>query len=380
MKLALQVALESRRETFLAHYPRSLKMAMATVLLIPMFALVLIMGKSKPAHLIVEPQEQQQDQYQNTSHERADREPQVSSEALLANRTARQEVPLTEAEKHAAQQNDDYANALMAPPNSALIEKRQNNSLPKISSQGDKPWEYYARPFNSLDPRPRIALVIVDLGLSRIATDSAVHRLPGPVTLVFDVQGMAIKEWLARARADGHETLLSLPMEPVDYPRNDSGPGSLLMSLSNQENMERLTKFLSAGIGYVGVTTMTGSRFLSDPQKIRPILQEVKQRGLMVFDAEISSYSALFELAQEYHVPATMNSLKIDQNLTPYDIEQALLRVEKIARAKGHVVAIASPLPLTLDQISSWIQTLKEKGFVLAPLSAVVKGKQLYGS
>jgi polysaccharide deacetylase 2 family uncharacterized protein YibQ len=44
--------------------------------------------------------------------------------------------------------------------------------------------------------------------------------------------GTDLEKLAERARADQHELLLQVPMEPFDYPDNDPGPQTLLTSLT----------------------------------------------------------------------------------------------------------------------------------------------------
>ena len=67
--------------------------------------------------------------------------------------------------------------------------------------------------------------------------------------------------WSSRARGEGHEILLQVPMEPFDYPDNDPGPQTLLSSLSGEQNVDRMQWLMSRFQGYVGVTNHMGARF-----------------------------------------------------------------------------------------------------------------------
>src|SRR5690606_39296034 len=67
----------------------------------------------------------------------------------------------------------------------------------------------------------------------------------------------------------GHEVMLDLPMEPMDYPKNDPGPKALFTHLAQQENIERLHWVLGRSVGYVGVTNFMGSRFTTSPEVLR---------------------------------------------------------------------------------------------------------------
>jgi len=77
-------------------------------------------------------------------------------------------------------------------------------------------------------------------------------------------------------------------------------------------------------------------------------------------------------VAKEKKIPYFVNSMVLDETLTPQAIDAALARIEKIAQIRGSVVALASPLPLTLERLNIWFKGLSDRGFALAPLSAVV--------
>lgn len=276
-------------------------------------------------------------------------------------------------ERNDADDPTDPTMRMTAAPDADLAEETLDGYLPKIGKDGRKPWQTYARPFDRMDPRPRIALVVGDLGLSRVATDAALRRLPPDVTLAFDAQSDAVGNWLERARHDGHETLLSLPMEPLDYPRSDPGPDTLLTALPNADNLQRFLSFLKRGVGYVGVTTLSGSRFVADMDKVEPIMDTLHARGLLVLDPHNSARSVIKDIAKKIHVPVAVSLRAIDSNPTPQAIDAALTQLEQTARIEGEVVAMASPLPITLERIEKWAQGLSSRGFVLAPLSAVVE-------
>jgi polysaccharide deacetylase 2 family uncharacterized protein YibQ len=182
-----------------------------------------------------------------------------------------------------------------------------------------------------------------------------------------------IGAWCARARQDGHETLLSVPMEPFDYPRSDPGTNTLLTSLPNTDNLARFHWALRQSTGYVGVTTLTGSRFTTDPDKLGPILESLRKRGLMIFDTRAAPHSAIMDMARNLHVPAVASTTRIDQNPSPEAIDTALDQLEKNARLTGRAVGIASPSPAVIERLQNWTKTLPSRGIALAPLSAMVQ-------
>lgn len=258
-----------------------------------------------------------------------------------------------------------------------LLQVKDKAKLPIIGPDGRQPWSTYGRPFNLDDSRPRIAVVVVGLGLGRQATDHAITGLPGAVSLSFSPYTRDIEAQMTRARRAGHETLVDLPMEPMDFPRDDPGPSTLLTSLSLVDNLNRLEWVLGRAPGYVGVTTWMGSQFTTVEDALMPILEGLKQRGLMLVDSRATSRSIATELASSIQLPRAFNNVVVDGTPSVDAIDRALAGLEAIARQQRYAVGIARPLPVTLDRMSRWAATLEGKGIALAPVSAVADRQRL---
>jgi uncharacterized protein len=254
----------------------------------------------------------------------------------------------------------------------ALIERSASGPLPMVADDGRKAWQVYAGSFDRGDTRPRIAIVIEGLGLATPETQAAIDRLPAAVTLAFNPYATDLPDWLQKARAAHHEVVLAVPMEPVDYPREDPGPQTLLTALTPRQNLDRLEWTLGRAAGYVGLTNLMGSRFIAAPTELRPILEVLKGRGLLFLETRAANQSAVAALAQELALPQAVNDRDLDGNLSPAGIDQALVELEPIARRNTIAVATGSPYPLTIDRVLAWAGSLEGKGLVLAPLSAVV--------
>jgi len=72
-------------------------------------------------------------------------------------------------------------------------------------------------------------------------------------------------------------------------------------------------------------------------------------------------------------VPFAVSARSIDDDPSPYAIDQALADIERRVVSEGKVVALVSPLPSSLDRLEVWLKKLGAKGIALAPLSAVVQ-------
>jgi polysaccharide deacetylase 2 family uncharacterized protein YibQ len=257
-------------------------------------------------------------------------------------------------------------------PEPGLFEEGDKGPLPKIAEDGRQAWKVYARPFDENDKRPRIAIVISDLGLSSAATETAIQRLPGTVTLAFAPYGPRIAELVEQARAAGHETLMVAPSEPPDLPRNDPGPYTLLASLSTADNLERLETVLSRVPGYVGIVTTNQGRFFANEEALQPVLTMLRRRGLLYVDGRGAARSVAQQLAGAVGLPRAYGNRFLDTEASRGAIDNRLADLERIAREAGIAVGIGQPYPVTIERVAQWAETLDGKGLALAPITAVV--------
>ncbi|WP_339833420.1 divergent polysaccharide deacetylase family protein [uncultured Parvibaculum sp.] len=255
-------------------------------------------------------------------------------------------------------------------PDPALIEMTPDGPLPKIAADGRTPAQVYARPVPPGTPAARrIALVVSGMGISESATAHAIETLPPEVTLSFAPYGPGMQNWIARARAAGHEVLLELPMEPFGYPQNDPGPYTLLTNLSAEENLSRLSWLMSRFTGYAGVMNYQGARFTASSAAVEETMRALSARGLLYVDNGASARSLAPQLAREAGMPAVQASRIVDPVQNPQVIATSLEVLEEIA-ATGVAIGVASGFPVTVDALAEWARTLEERNFVLVPVSA----------
>ena len=260
-------------------------------------------------------------------------------------------------------------------PDPGLVEETAKGPLPVVGRDGREAWRVYARPFNRDDNRPKVAVVLYGLGSSDAATRTAIQGLPGSITLAFTPYADELPGWIADARAAGHEVLLMVPMEPVNYPDFDPGPQALLTSLDSRQNIDRLEWMLGRGVGYVGVTDFMGSRFTSSAPHMRLFLENLRKRGLMFLESRPGARAVASEIAAVTQVPFAANTLYIDTQASRSAIDAQLGEAERLARKFGEVVAMGFLYPVTLERVARWARSVEERGLVLAPVSALARRK-----
>ncbi|MBR1217047.1 divergent polysaccharide deacetylase family protein [Bradyrhizobium sp. U87765 SZCCT0131] len=274
---------------------------------------------------------------------------------------------------------DGVVTTVAAGINPRLLEKSRHGMIPVIAD-GLKPFRAYAGGTDADRAKaakmPSIAIVVTGLGVGAAKTADAIVKLPAAVTLAFTPYGADPAKLAERARTQKHELLLQVPMEPFDYPDNDPGPQTLLASLPQDQNLDRLYWHLSRIQGYVGLANFMGARFVATDAAMQPLLKEAAKRGLSYLDDGTSPRSVASQAAETASLPYARADASIDAVPSAAEIDRALGKLETIARERGVAIGIASALPISVERINAWARTLEGRGILLVPLTtAMLKSK-----
>jgi len=252
-----------------------------------------------------------------------------------------------------------------------LSEASPQGPLPIVAKDGRQPWQVYAKPFAVEDARPKVAIVVSGLGMSKAASEAAIRLLPGNVTLAFNPYAPGLLDWVVKARQAGHEVLIMVPLEPTTFPLDDPGPQGLMTTNAPEENRLRLEFILSRMTGYIGVMTVMGSKFNSSEDQLRTLLGELKTRGLMFLEGDIDANSLAPKIATEIALPRALTNIIVDEIPTKAAIDDQLSELENALNQQSAVVAIAEAYPSSIERLAAWTASLDSKNIVLAPLSAL---------
>lgn len=265
----------------------------------------------------------------------------------------------------------------MAGIDQRLLEKSRYGMIPVVAD-GLKPFTVYAADADRTKAAkmPVVAIVVGGLGVGAAKTADAIMKLPPAVTLAFTPYGADPAKLAERARAQRHEILLQVPMEPFDYPDNDPGPQTLLTTLTPEQNIDRLCWHLSRFQGYAGIANFMGARFTATDTVMQPIIREAAKRGLGYLDDGSSPRSAAPSLTASESMPFAKADFTIDAVPTSAEIDRTLVKLETLAKERGLAVGVASALPISIERLAAWIKTLDSRGIMLVPLTtAMLKSK-----
>ena len=209
-----------------------------------------------------------------------------------------------------------------------------------------------------------MALVIGGLGLNARATRQAIETLRPEITLSFVVYADGLQGWIDLARNYGHEVLIEAPMEPENYPDNDTGPYTLMTDAQPGEITKKLEWILSRATGYFGLTNYQGGRFLTSAPAYAALASSMKARGLAFVDDGSAA-------GKGGGLPRASAERVIDDKLSGPAIDQQLAALEAGALQRGQALGSGFAYPVTLQKVVAWANAVEEKGYQLAPVSAL---------
>jgi hypothetical protein len=254
-----------------------------------------------------------------------------------------------------------------------LLQKTPLGRIPKISADGRRAADVYAKAWQGDQKRPKAALILGGLGLDPRLTARAIEELPPEVTLSFAPYARDLERWTAEARAAGHEIMIELPMEGYGGRVEALGPAALLTSRAAADNLQRLDWLLSRFGAYFGATNYFGGKFSADRDAIAPVAARLAALGVAYVD-DTGAAGAAFAPGAGVTV--------VNQMIAPQgpgaslkEIERDLQSLERAARRAGDAIGKAYAYEAAIDAIAAWTGTLDEKGLALAPASAVLKAR-----
>lgn len=189
---------------------------------------------------------------------------------------------------------------------------------------------------------PKVAIIIDDIGYDPRVVDLF---LSIDVPLTFSVLPFSPfqKKVAGKIQAKQHEIMLHLPMEPIEYPKVNPGPGALLSSMTSRQLTNRLIKALETTPNAVGVNNHMGSRLTTDTDRMYRILKTLKKRGLYFIDSRTSYHSVSREIARSLNLPFAQRRVFLDNDTEPEKITNQFEKLIRYAQKHGEAVGIAHP-------------------------------------
>ena len=218
---------------------------------------------------------------------------------------------------------------------------------------------------------PRVALIIDDIGYDKNIAEKF-FALNINLTVSILPHSPFQSKIVQSARSKGLEIMLHLPMEPVEYPDVNPGPGTLLSSMSPDELISQLEANLNTLPNVKGVNNHMGSKLTAESTQMYQIFSVLKHRGLFFIDSRTTSDSICEPSARLFQVPFAQRDVFIDHYQKPDFIRKQIQELIRIAKLNGAAVGILHPHSTTYRILREMLPDL-EKQVQLVPASKIVR-------
>lgn len=244
--------------------------------------------------------------------------------------------------------------------------------LPQKSTSGKTAFKAYKRAAGPQAGKQPVSIIIGGLGINASLTEDAITLLPADVTLSFAAQSSGLQGWLNKAREDGHEVMIEIPMESDAFNPSDPSANRTLRTNNISANKRHLDWLLSRAQGYFGVINYNGDKFLTRTDASADALNRFSDSGLAFISDGAFSTPSLRALAQSVNLPYKRGFGIIDPAPNKTLIEIELDRLAASAKAGANPVGIGFAYPETLEALAEWIETLPNESLHLTPASASI--------
>ena len=245
--------------------------------------------------------------------------------------------------------------------------------LPVIGSNGEQARKLYAHPFTNPQNKPIVSIIVSGIGHNAAYSDYAINRLAAEITFSFLPHANDLSRWIAKARNNGHEAILDIPMEASSLVSRERKQITLLTQDTNQENRKKLQRYLAKAPGIIGITNNQGNKFLANRNAVTPLLGFLSEHGLLFLESITRQNTIARKQAENVGAAYVAVDVFLDpQGVdTPLpEINRRLERLAILAVKRGFAVGAGLALPETIDKIAAWQQNLEARGIMIAPLSA----------
>lgn len=259
-------------------------------------------------------------------------------------------------------------------PDPALLQRSTLGSIPKIANDGRRAARVYARPFDNEKDTP-VAVIVGGLGLNPALTARVIDDLPPEVTLSFAPYAKDLEFWTKKARDDGHEVMIEIPMEGYGAQQSSLGPAALTTDRTDAENLQRLDWILSRFGGYFAATNYLGGKFSADRASLSAVISRLESLGVAYIDDTGAARRAVGDKRNLGAVNRMIGAAADDKDGARRDLNA----LQSLAAQNGGAIGKAYAYDATIEAISEWIEAQEGGPVTLAPASAVLRKQRAAG-
>ncbi|MFZ5517849.1 MAG: divergent polysaccharide deacetylase family protein [Candidatus Zhuqueibacterota bacterium] len=220
----------------------------------------------------------------------------------------------------------------------------------------------------------KLAFIIDDFGYYDNRTSDNYLSLDYPITLSV-IPGQKHSAKIAEKAKQHHkEIMVHIPMEAVEEKVEDS-PYTIFADLPKKEIAQRVQKAFASLPDAIGANNHMGSKITGDNALMDVVLTQVQKLDKFFVDSRTTTQTVVPALAKKHHMKYLSNGAFLERHKNEDEdyIRGKIRAAAKIAQKKGTVIVIGHPYKETLDVLKEELPRLEKQGFVIVPVSEIVK-------
>ena len=231
-----------------------------------------------------------------------------------------------------------------------------------------------AQPADQSDAVAQIAIVIDDLG-DRLHDGQRVIDLVGDVTIGIIPYTPYARRLAQYAEQQQKEVMLHLPMEAISG--KYLGRGGLDTSMDQSTFFSTLQRSLSFLPNIHGVNNHMGSRLTQDPEKMRWLMQGLRDFGGLYFlDSRTIDTSQAMQVADQSGLRNATRDVFLDHDRNIKTMQHQWHYFIQLAKQKGSAICIAHPYPESVAFLAEKLAGLDQSGIRLMKVSELIRWRE----
>jgi polysaccharide deacetylase 2 family uncharacterized protein YibQ len=221
----------------------------------------------------------------------------------------------------------------------------------------------------------RLALVLYGFGEEAARADSF-FALPAPFAVAV-VAGLKSSPAVVRAaHHHGREVILQLPLEPINYPQVNPGPGTLTVTMKPAKIASEVRRYVDQARPLAAVANYMGSLATQDMTVMSAVYRELRRSRLPFLHLTPVAGAVCKSLAADVGVAYEEPDLVIEagsRGTDPAALERCWQEALRTARERGELLVFLRATPLALRWLPRTLTRARLEGVQVVPPSALLR-------
>jgi polysaccharide deacetylase 2 family uncharacterized protein YibQ len=236
---------------------------------------------------------------------------------------------------------------------------------------------YFAKYSDKYKKETLLAIILDDFGYFKNELLDDFCNLDPNITFAI-LPGISYSKIVMQKAAEkGHETMIHMPMEPLNYPRNNPGENAIYVHMTEREIRKTVQGYIKQLPLCEGANNHMGSLVTADKDIMAVVLSELKKKDLYFIDSRTSQSSIAYSLAREMMIPTLENNLFLDTpSMSDETLRNKVNQLKNMKKKKSRIVIISHcSTRKHYNYLKKFLKEIENLDFELVPVSRLFEKK-----